>query len=254
MKLEMKSTNTLIVAMLAIAAIGIAFWMLAVSPKRDEVSKLNDEIGSLEASLALHRSEVQQGEEARARFPHDYAQLVVLGKAVPQGADTPSLLVQISRIAERTGVEFQTIKLGSSGEGTTAPEATSTAGETVSPTEAEASLLPLGASIGPAGLGVMPYSLTFHGSFFKLANFLGEIDALVKTTNEKIAVDGRLITLDGFTLGADPNKGFPVLEGTFTVTTYVTPPEETLTAGATPEGPAETATGVPASATTGESP
>jgi Tfp pilus assembly protein PilO len=252
MKIEMKSTNALIVGMLAIAAIGIAFWVLAVSPKRDEVAKLSDEAGRLEASLALHRSEVEQGEAARSRFPRDYSQLAVLGKAVPQGSDTASLLVEISRIAERTGVEFQTIKLGSSGEATT-PETPTATGE-VSPTEAEAALLPLGASIGSAGLGVMPYSLTFHGSFFKIADFIGEIDALVKTTNEKLAVDGRLITMDGFTLGADPNEGFPMLEGTFSVTTFVTPPEEEALAGATAEAPegVETATGEPASATLGE--
>ena len=37
------------------------------------------------------------------------------------------------------------------------------------PTEAAASLMPLGASIGPAGLAVMPYNLIFNGTFFQIA-------------------------------------------------------------------------------------
>ena len=55
------------------------------------------------------------------------------------------------------------------------------AAETVPPTEVEASLLPLGASIGPAGLAVMPYTLQFQGNFFGIAKFIGQVDSLVKS-------------------------------------------------------------------------
>ena len=91
------------------------------------------------------------------------------------------------------------------------------------PTEVAASLLPLGATIGPAGLGVMPYDLIFTGSFSHVADFIKGIDALVHTSNAKVEVDGRLITLDGFALNA-ANSGFPNLEATFAVTTYLVPP------------------------------
>jgi hypothetical protein len=50
-------------------------------------------------------------------------------------------------------------------------------------------------------------------------------------------VDGRLITLSGFTLAPDTEKGFPHLEATFSVTTYLTPPSQGITAGASPAGP-----------------
>ena len=91
------------------------------------------------------------------------------------------------------------------------------ASSTVPPTEAAASLLPLGASIGPAGLGVMPYSLTFSGDFFQIANFIGGIDSLVHTgAKSNVAVDGRLVTLNGFCpqttelrrrqIGGDPGR------------------------------------------------
>lgn len=257
MKLDLKSTNGLVVAMLVVAGIAIAFWMLALSPKREEAAKLDARVGQLEASIALHRAEVAEGEAAREEFSEDYQRLVVLGKAVPGDDDTASLLVQISHIADKTGVEFRELELNSesgSGAAPAAPAAPASAGsEPVSATEAAASLLPLGAAIGPAGLAVMPYTLTFDGSFFKIADFIEEIDSLVKTSNEDVTVDGRLLTLDAFSLVADPDTGFPDLQVTFAITTYLTPPSEGETAGATPSSPG-TALATPASATIGEAP
>jgi Tfp pilus assembly protein PilO len=254
MKLDMKSSNGMIVAMLLVAGIAIAFWMLALSPKREEAAKLDAQVGQLEASIALHQAEVAEGEAAREDFSEDYQRLVVLGKAVPGDDDTASLLVQISHIAEKAGVEFHELELNDASGSAEAPApATSTGGEPVSATEAAASLLPLGASVGPAGLAVMPYTLTFDGDFFKIADFIKEIDALVKTSNEDVTVDGRLLTLDAFSLAADDDKGFPALEATFSVTTYLTPPSEGEGTGTTPAAPG-TALATPASATIGEAP
>lgn len=250
MKLDMKSTNGVIVAMLVVVGLAVAFWMLALSPKRDEVAKLDSEASRLEADVALHRSEVSEGLEARREFPRDYERLAVLGKAVPGEDELASLIVQIDRIAEETGVKFRKLQLSST---ESAQEAAPVSVAGAPPTEAAASLLPLGATVGPSGLAVMPYTMIFNGNFSKLADFLSGVDALVKTTNEEVAVDGRLITLDGFSLKPDPELGFPFLEGTFGVTTYVTPPEQEEAAAAPEEEP-ETATGTPAAATTGEAP
>ncbi len=265
MKLDMKSTNGLIVALLAIGALATAFWILALSPKREEAKKLGAQVEEAKASLAQHRAEAAQALEARKTFPVDYQQLVVLGKAVPGGDETASLLVQLNQIADRAGVRFSDFKLSPGSGGAAAPAAPATAAPAapaapagaatpasnpVSPTEAAASLLPLGATVGPAGLGVMPYTLTFEGDFFKIADFIRGLDSLVKTQNTRVSVDGRLLTVNGFSLAPDPNKGFPALQATFSVTTYLTPPGQGLTAGATPGGPAP-ATATPASTTLG---
>lgn len=247
-----KQTNLLIGAMLLIAVVAGAFWILILSPKRDEVKKLDAKVKVLEGSLAQHQSEIAASEEARAEFPVDYQHLVVLGKAVPPSDETPSLLVQVNRISKKAGVRFQTLKLEGEGGGEAAPVAAS--GETVSATEAAASLMPLGAAVGPAGLAVMPYSLTFTGSFFKIADFIHGLDALVKTNNEQVGVTGRLVTINGFSLGENSEAKFPALQATFSVTTYLTPPSEGTTAGASPEGPVEPVTSVPASTTTGGAP
>lgn len=254
MKLEGKAKSALIGAMLGVAAIAVAFWMLVLSPVREEAKKLGVTVEKLEGSLSQHRAEVAAGEEARKAFPVAYRKLVVLGKAVPAEAETASLLVQVNRIADHSKVRFETLKLESGSEGETAEVPAGEGGEPVSPTEAAAALLPLGASVGSAGLATMPYSLIFKGSFFHIADFLKGLDALVKTDNEGALVNGRLITINGFSLAEDSEKHFPALEATFSVTTYLTPPEQGLTAGASPEGPEEGVTSVPASTTTGGEP
>jgi Tfp pilus assembly protein PilO len=250
-----KKTNFMVIAMLVIAAVAGAFWILALNPKRDEASKLDKQVERLEGSLAQHESEVSVAEEAREEFPLDYQHLVVLGKAVPSDDETPSLLIQVNRISKRAKVRFQTLQLEASGSGESEASASlsSAGGKPVSATEAAASLMPLGASVGPAGLAVMPYSLTFTGSFFKIADFIKGIDSLVKTTNEKVGVDGRLVTINGFSLAEDSETSFPALQASFSVTTYLTPPSIGA-AGASPEGPAEPLASVPAATTTGGAP
>ena len=171
----MSSSNRLIVSILAITAIAIAFWMLALGPKREEADELAGQVSQMKASLAAAQAKVTEALAAKQEFPTDYRQLVVLGKASPAGEETASLLVELSHVASASKVKFESISLNSEGGGEAtpaptpapAPEASSAApngvpaAATVPPTEAAASLMPLGASIGPAGLAVMPYSLTF---------------------------------------------------------------------------------------------
>jgi Tfp pilus assembly protein PilO len=236
-----KRTNLVVVAMLVVVALAAAFWMVLLSPKREEAQKLSGQIETVEASLSQHRSEAAAAAAAKRAFPEEYARLVVIGKAVPSGDETASLLVQLNQLADRAGAKFETLNLESGGEEAPAEAAT---GSAASPTEAEASLLPLGATIGPAGLAVMPYSLSFEGDFFQIASFIEKLDSLVKTNNADVAVNGRLITVGSFSLspGEADEGGSDRLTADVSVTTYLTPPGEGLTAGATPGGPEEVTT------------
>jgi Tfp pilus assembly protein PilO len=253
----MGSNSKLIAAMALVAVVAGAFWVLALSPKRQEASELSEQVSQVRESLAQHRAEAAQAVAARRQFPVDYQQLVVLGKAVPGDDEAASLLVQLNRIADASEVRFQTFGLDpASGGEAPAPAPPAAGGSSATPisaTEAAASTLPLGAAIGPAGLAVMPYTLTFKGDFFHIADFIKGLDSLVKTENAKVDVRGRLITIDGFSLSPDSSAGFPALEASFTVTTYLTPPSEGVTAGATPESPVP-ATATPASTTLGGAP
>jgi Tfp pilus assembly protein PilO len=249
----MKSSARPIIGILLVVAAAIAFWTLALSPKRSEAERLDAQIESLNSSVATARSELAQATAARHTFPAAYHQLVELGQAVPATDETPSLLVELEHLAATSGVSFDTITL--EGEGGAVPEVatetTSTtaesgsslgtpAAEVVPATEVEASLLPLGASIGTAGLAVMPYSLNFSGNFFGIAKFIGKVDDLVESSKARMLVDGRLLTINGFSLtGSSAEGGSGELQASFSVTTYLTPPGQGITAGATPSAPAE---------------
>jgi hypothetical protein len=95
----------------------------------------------------------------------------------------------------------------------------------------------------------MPYDLQFSGDFFHVADFIGGIDSMVHTEGSHVAVDGRLLTLDGFALNGDQDLGFPHLNATFAVTTYLTPTSQGVTAGASPTGPVAPSAAATATAT-----
>lgn len=233
------STNdkTILVVVPVIAAL-VAFWFLGISPKRDDAKKLEDQITQLQSLVQTQQASAQAGVEARKHFPRDYHRLVVLGKAVPVDDDTASFLVQVEKIADQSGVQFRKIE-ASSGSGSA-----STATASPAPaTESSAAMLPIGATVGSAGLPTLPYELTFTGgNFFQIADFMAGVDNLVKTRKGRIASDGRLVTIDGFELGEDSSLPFPKLLATMSVTTFVAPANQGLTGGATLAGPSTTTT------------
>jgi Tfp pilus assembly protein PilO len=283
-----KASDKAIVMGVVAAVVLAGFYFKVLSPKREHASSLKKEIAELQLQVDQQKQTAAFAEDARRHFPAYYGRLVVLGKAVPADADTSSLLVQLNSVAGRTGVKFDKLQLSDSSSsastssaseaassaastaessssaeptGSTdssasgATPASSTAGATTAATEATAANLPLGAAVGSAGLPVMPYELSFEGTYFDVAEFLKGVDSLVHLRDSGlVSANGRLLTVDGFSLapkeGTNPTD--PTLVVNLAVTSYVTPSDQGLTAGATPGGPAPSVTqpqAQPASAT-----
>jgi hypothetical protein len=161
---------------------------------------------------------------------------VRLGEAVPTDDNTPSLIYQLQAAAKATGVDFQSLTFNAgSGGGSPAPTSTG------SSSQASTAALPPGATIGPAGFPVEPFTFTFEGNFFHLANFLGRLQRFVVATNQHLSVSGRLMTLSSISLGVG-SKGFPQITATIAATTYLLPASQGLLNGATPTGPAAATT------------
>jgi Tfp pilus assembly protein PilO len=270
--------RVLLVSLATVALLG-AFYFMVLSPKREKASKLSEEITQLESQINQQEQVATFAEQARQEFPRYYGQLVVLGKAVPDQADQSSLIVQLNQIATRSGADFRTITTaeGSGTAAAAAPAAPPAEGTTTTPgtnttpgdgstppadgsasgtgttatvaaasstpapaTEATAASLPLGATVGPAGLPIMPYELTFQGGFFDIADFMSGVDSLVhlREGSGQVAADGRLLTVDGFSLKPIPTLGGETkLRASFLVTSYMVPSDEGLTAGASPTAP-----------------
>jgi Tfp pilus assembly protein PilO len=252
-------SDRLILVVLAGLGVIAAFWFGLLSPKRSELAKLDEERTSLQASVSAQEQLAASAEEAEASYADNFGGRVSIGKAVPTDDDTASLVVQTSKLAKDAKIAFQSLTLASSGgepAAEPAPAETSTetegaeASESAQPvaapaTEASAATLPLGATVGPAGLPVMPYDLTFRGEFFAIADFMRELDSLVRVSADGLEVRGRLLTVDGFNLAADEVRGFPHLVANMHVTSFVTPADQGATGGATPEGPPSTLSAAP---------
>lgn len=140
---------------------------------------------------------------------------------------------------------------GATGTGTTATADPAASGGTAAPSETTASTgttTSTGAPAAPAGtaatpgsaapgLESVPLDFVFQGSFFELADFFHEMKRFVHVANDRIEVQGRLMTLDSVSL-TSAEDSFPNLTAEVSATVYVAPETQGTTAGATPAGPA----------------
>src|SRR5262245_33275843 len=136
----MKGSDKAIVLGVVMAVALAAFYFMVVSPKRDKASELGKDVNKLKAQVSQQQQIAEFGEQARNDFPTYYGRLVVMGKAVPAGADTASLMVQLSSIAGHTNVDLRGITLADSGNASGAAKSTEgeKAGDTVQLTETAA--------------------------------------------------------------------------------------------------------------------
>ena len=107
--------------------------------------------------------------------------------------------------------------------------------------------LPPGASVGPAGFPEEQFAFSFNGNFFHLANFFKRLENFVVATNKRVAVSGRLMTLNALSLGAG-QQGFPSISASVSATTYLVPSSQGIFNGATPSAPSGSSTPVSGSA------
>jgi hypothetical protein len=228
----MTSRDRTVIAVALVLAAVIGSWLLFVAPKRSEASRLASQLDSVRAQLRTEEAAVASGVAARDAYGAYYAELARLGEAVPATDDVPSLIYEVQSAASNAGVDFHSLALTGSGSGASSSAAS---GNT-------AATLPPGVSESAAGLPEEPFTLTFDGSFFHLANFLGRLQHFVTVTDKEVAVSGRLMSLNSLSLQAGPH-GFPQITATIAATTY-------LLAAGEPTVRSSPATGTPVAGTT----
>jgi Tfp pilus assembly protein PilO len=253
----MTRTNKILLAVVAIAVAGAAYYFLALAPKREQIAKLDADIAAKKAEVAQAKDQLAFYEQARANYKANYARLVRLGKAAPADDDVRSLLVQLESAADDTGVEFEKIELstataaappGASASGGAAANGQSTAGELAS--------APGAVPVAGGVLSALPFSFSFSGSFFDLSTFFSELEHFVTVNNERIDATGRLLRLETLKIAPSP-VGFPSMEAQVGAATYIVPPVEGVAGAPAPDAPpaAGTSQATPssttASATTG---
>ena len=237
----------------------VAYWFFIFSPRREEASKLGDDLAKVEQARDDANSRASLLENARSTYAKDYETVVRVGKAIPSSLDMPSLIVQLDQAAKGTGIRFKRIKAGervdapppatpappAAGASESAPgqarDAAQGAAATSDQASAAAGAAPApgpepggAANTGAPGLESVPLEFSFSGTFFDLAEFFHRMKRFVRVANERVRVDGRLMSIDGFTF---ESTEFPTLKTEVKATVYLAPKSEGTTAGATPAGP-----------------
>jgi hypothetical protein len=265
-----------IVGVLLMAALA-GFWFLALSPKRKEAADLQAQIATQTEQLTTAQASAAQARQAKARYNGDYAAVAKLGKAVPKSDALPSLVYQLQSVAHSARIDFTSLKIsGGGGQGPTPaaaaapaastaagganPSASASGGSSASPaasapatpapaTQAAAATLPPGATVGSAGFPTMPFSFVFSGTFFDMERFFGDVQRFVRVNGKQVDADGRLLSVDGFSLVAGPG-GFPNVKANVVATAYLRTPGDDSTSTA---GTGAAATAAAASTGTGSS-
>jgi type II secretory pathway component PulM len=268
------SRDRKIVAILVALAIAAGYWFLLLSPKREEVAKVQEEVTTQQKRLDAAQAEIARLEQAKTTYAADYASVVHLGKAIPQTVDTASLLIQLQDAADGTGISFDSITAGDRLPIVTASAAAAAKPKSLGKAAAEQTgqVAPgnqpsAAAAGGPAGevaaaredtpaareaaaagqtqafgaLEGVPLTFSFKGSFYGLADFFHRVKRFVQVAGDDIEISGRLLTIDKLTLAAETN--FPNVEAELGATAYLTPKAEGATGGATASGPAAPASG-----------
>jgi hypothetical protein len=236
----MRPRDRMLLAVVAVALLVGAGWFLVLSPQRDESAELADRVEAQRQALSQAQSEIAAGLAAKRTYARSYTTVARLGAAVPEDDNVASLLVQVEQAADASGIDFRTLEATASGAAVAAPAPPSA--DPAAATQTETATLPPGATVGPAGFPTMPFSFTFQGDFFRMSDFIGRLERFLVVRNQRLSVSGRFVTLDGISLNAGPD-GFPQIQADVTATTYLLPPSQGLTDGATATGPVPASNG-----------
>jgi hypothetical protein len=256
--------DRIVLLVIGAAALLAAFWMLALAPKREQAAELKDQVVKEEKRRDDALARVRAGEEARRSFADDYATVARLGKAVPVGDQTPSLLYQLESEARKHRIDLRLMKVRTAGGAGAAAASqpgngsssgsggSATPGAVPQATQAAAAVAPPGSAVGSAGFPTLPFSFFFEGDFFKMERLFSAIERYTTTepSGEDVEVRGRLVTIDAFALSRSHIWGWPRVTASVNATAYVLPPGEGTTAAADASGPADGAPGQTASSPT----
>jgi Tfp pilus assembly protein PilO len=172
-----------VVAFVAVLALG---WFFAVSPKRDKADELATQVTAAEQELAEKRAELARP-SAAVRVKAD--DLYRLQKALPSQVDQAGVILDLDRLAKQHDLTFWQLTPGS----------------------------PL------AGTGALqqPFDVVLEGRFTNVSAFLRDIRSLVGIKKKRLAVKGRVYSIDKLGL-EQPTSGkkFPIVRASLTVNAY----------------------------------
>ena len=204
MKLKLDTRTLSVIAGLCVLLYAAAGYFLVVSPKKAEANRLDEEIAATNVDLTTARAASKAQDDTQ---PIAVADIFRLATAMPSAPDMPGILLELSRIAEETGIRFNSI----------APQTALPVGEYQS----------------------VPIDVTFDGSFYALSDFLFRLRTLVSVRRGELHAAGRLFSVQSVDF-SESAAGFPTLAAALKLQAYVYGTDTSGTAVPAPADPSAT--------------
>jgi Tfp pilus assembly protein PilO len=156
-----------VIAGVLLLVIMIGYFAL-IAPKRSTASDLKRQTAAVQKQIDANKSSGFTQALPAVRS----ASIFSIAKAMPKQLETANVILQLSQLAEASGITFDQITPGVSG--TSATSAVPTTPDTTDPFAAE------------------PIQVQFSGSFYDLIAFLQRLRNLVRIENGHLTASGRL--------------------------------------------------------------
>ncbi len=183
----------IITAVVAVVLI-VAWYFLLFSPTQSKLSDLDEQVQSAQSALNVANQEVVKLESYKKTAPQSRAEIVRLGKMLPEAEDVPGLIIELTKTAEASGVSVTSITRG-----------TTTAG---------------------SPYGIQTLTLQVGGRYFDVEDFLYRLEEYVAFRNASFRVTGRLLQVTQLTMQASTSSttttsGSPPLAVTIGLNAYL---------------------------------
>jgi Pilus assembly protein, PilO len=181
-----KPTAVAIIGVVAgLLVYALAGYFLLISPQRGKAAELKKETAATQEQIDLYRAAAAQ---ARATPPIRVAELFRLTKAMPDSVDMAGVVLELSRVARDSGIEFD-------------------------------SITPQGAA-PLSGYSSFPISLEFDGNYYELSDFLFRLRSLVRVQSGRLDAQGRLFVVDSISFSESAHS-FPQIKASLSVHAFV---------------------------------
>lgn len=170
----------------AVLLFAVVVWLLVVSPKRADASSAGAELAAAELLLSEAQAALLRP-QARGTSVSDVLRLT---KAMPSSDDQAGLVLELTRLAKTTGVTLKRI--------------------TQEPLQTE-----------PGKPATIPLSIVVSGRYPDVTRFLMRVRELVTVQGGKISARGRLLSVNSVSLDESDTGGFPQLDATIALDSYV---------------------------------
>ena len=167
---------------------GVGGYFMLIGPQKSKAASLDKQIADTNQAIDSARALTLQAKtDAKIRV----ADLFRLTKAMPDQTDMSDILLELSQVAQDSGITFEQIT-------------------------------PATTAVALDGYEAIPITVEFQGNFYELSDFLYRLRNLVDVRHGALDASGRLFAVDTVDFAqAPPPPGFPEIRAHLVIDAFV---------------------------------